>query len=517
MRRLAFTTGWKLLSRSGPVAIALAGFLMAGARASEPYYVETDESTVEVSVPRSARRGAESRQVVASTRAAAESSDRSTRPTQRGMANSSTVSSRPVTHRSVATRRSPPAGARQIESFDPARGTGRYPAARTSLHRTMAQQPTPAEEIPQPQMQGPMVHEGDVMYDNHDYGGSLPGEVFDGGYGSTPQWDGGAPYLPDVWHTKRWGITGGVEALFMRPHYSQGMGLQQITGTQPGATSLVQINGLNWPTPYQGAFRAYLGFRNLDCGDELRLSYWNFGTTSRMSAVSDESTEYCDFLCNTTANPGDTVNTSLNLQANVFDLDLIKAFCVPQPCQPACDSCDSCDSCDTCGPCAPCCPIWDVRWFAGLRFAQINHTLNSTITTANGTEAVNATSDAQFFGIGPRLGTQLRRYFAKAPRLSVYGRGATSLLVGNLKQSISNFNITPPPTLVTQDDSFNRVVPVIDLELGASWCVTERFTVSGGWLVMAWWDLGLQERVQDFDTSNILGFDGFFVRAEMVF
>ena len=196
---------------------------------------------------------------------------------------------------------------------------------------------------------------------------------------------------------------------------------------------------------------------------------------------------------------------------------MIKSFCVPQPCMPACDTCDSCGDCDSCGSCGPCCPVWDVRWFAGLRFAQINHTLASTINSADGTQVVNASSVAKFGGVGPRIGTQVRRYFDHAARWSIYGRGATSLLVGNLNQTISNFNVTAPPTLVTQTDSFNRVIPVLDVEVGASWCVTQRITLSGGWLVMAWWDLGLQERVQDFDTSNILGFDGFFFRGEMVF
>ena len=61
------------------------------------------------------------------------------------------------------------------------------------------------------------------------------------------------------------------------------------------------------------------------------------------------------------------------------------------------------------------------------------------------------------------------------------------------------------------------VLPVAELELGASWCFSPKWTVSGGWAVWSFWDLGLQERVTDFDTSNILGFDGFFVRLEGVF
>jgi hypothetical protein len=328
------------------------------------------------------------------------------------------------------------------------------------------------------------------------------------------------PYLPHLWNRKNWGITAGAEALFLRPHYSQSMGLQSITGTQETDVAQVQINGINWDNNYQGAFRGYLGLRNLNCGDEIRFSYWNFGGNSSLSAVADENTNYCDFLCNQTANPGDSIYTGLNLQLNVFDVDWIRCFTVQNPCNSCGDSCDSCVDCGSCDSCGPCCPIWDVRWFAGIRFAQINHDLNSTIladgSTIN-TTAVSATSSADFFGIGPRLGMQVRKYFAHYPNVSIFGRGAGSLLVGNLDQQITNYNITAPASLTTVTDSFNRVIPVAELEIGASYCFLPRWTVSGGWAVWSFWDLGLQERVTDFDTSNILGFDGFFVRLETIF
>lgn len=523
MRRFAFATRLLKLSRTGPLAIAMLSGMLLGTAAAEQEYEETGRSTVEVTVPKPARRSvASATRTSPGTRRTVAASTRDEREVVYESSEEMPTRTRTMPqHRSVATRRPPAPPARRIEAYeaDPrSSGRARYPYTQTAMHRASARmQPPVMEEVaPGGEMSGPAMQQGEVIYDDYQ-GGPMAGDVIQGDFGNHPTWDGGAPYLPDIWHHKRWGITAGAEALFMRSHYSQGMGLQSTTGTQPGNTALVNINGLNWPGDYVGAFRGYLGIRNLDCGDELRVSYWNFGNTENMSATSTTSTEYCDFLCNQTANPGDTINTSLNLQANVFDLDMIKSFCVPQPCMPACDSCDSCGDCDSCGSCGPCCPVWDVRWFAGLRFAQINHTLASTINSADGTQVVNASSVAKFGGVGPRIGTQVRRYFDHAARWSIYGRGATSLLVGNLNQTISNFNVTAPPTLVTQTDSFNRVIPVLDVEVGASWCVTQRITLSGGWLVMAWWDLGLQERVQDFDTSNILGFDGFFFRGEMVF
>ena len=49
-----------------------------------------------------------------------------------------------------------------------------------------------------------------------------------------------------------------------------------------------------------------------------------------------------------------------------------------------------------------------------------------------------------------------------------------------------------------------RLVPVTEIELGASWDFTERWTLSAGWFFAAWFDLGMGET----QTSNILGGNG---------
>lgn len=385
--------------------------------------------------------------------------------------------------------------------------------------------PVAEEVMPGQAMEGEVIYDGEYS-DGYMQGPAMHGEVFEGDYGGPGcaeccdggpfYWGGGLPFLPHLWHHRTWGITAGAEALFVRPHFSQPVALTATTTSQPSQTALVQYDGINWDNTYQGAFRAYLGLRNLACGDELRFSYWNFSADNNLSAIADQDTNYCDFLCNQTANPGDVIATGMSLQVNVFDLDWIKPFCVPAPCD-SCDSCGSCGDCDCCEPCGPCCPIWDVRWFAGIRFAQINRYLDSSIVTSQESTVALADSEAKFFGVGPRLGMQVRRYFDSFPRLSLYGRGSGSLLVGNLDQQINNYNATDPATQSIAINSFNRVVPVAELELGASWCFLPRWTVTGGWAAWAFWDLGIQERTVTLDTANILGFDGFFVRLETIF
>ena len=244
----------------------------------------------------------------------------------------------------------------------------------------------------------------------------------------------------------------------------------------------------------------------------------------------------------------------MGLNVNVFDLDMIKPFYMGQQSCGGCGSggcgssgsgsgncgsgncgagncgsnsgdCESgaCGSGDCgsggCGDesCGVCCPVWDLRWLAGFRFASVNHGLDSEIITTGETVAAMGQSRATYFGVGPRIGLQGRRYFGSASRLSAYAKGAGSLLVGNYDQTLRNFNITPLPTNSISTSRATRVVPVAELEAGVSWRLSPRTVLTGGWLVQSWWDLGLQETTTGNDDANILGFDGFFARAEVVF
>jgi Legionella pneumophila major outer membrane protein precursor len=339
---------------------------------------------------------------------------------------------------------------------------------------------------------------------------------------------------------RRWGATGGFEALIVRPHFSDPQGLLSTSATQGSNGSEIREESLNYDFNYLGSFRMYAGLRNCACGDEFRFSYWNFGGHDTQRGVANSTTNYCDFLCNITSQPGDRISQRVGLNVNVFDLDMFKPFYLGQSSCGGCSTCGSgdcgsgdCGSGDcgggSCGPggcgssgcggndCGqPCCPVWDLRWLGGFRFASINHGLDSQVITAGDTLAAAGQSRATYFGFGPRMGLQGRRYFG-AGRLSVYAKGAGSILVGNYDLNITNFNVTPVPTNSFSTSRATRVVPVAELETGVSWRLSPRAVLTGGWLVQSWWDLGLQETMSGNDTANILGFDGFFARAEVVF
>jgi len=309
---------------------------------------------------------------------------------------------------------------------------------------------------------------------------------------------------------RKWALSAGGEWLLLRPHFSQAVGMTETIHSEIGAREVSTQNQLNFNPGYQGAFRTYLGFRDRYCGDEVRFTFLNFNGVDSLNGTATSNTQFCDFLCNTTPNPGDSVNTRFNLGASVWDLDCIRPFYFKSPCN------------DGCGPqCHP----WDLRWFGGFRVAYINHSISSLVTDARAADNILAASSAsnKFTGFGLRMGLQARKFLGTQGRLSVYGRGAGSLLVGNDYQNVatatsSTIQVPTASYLVSRN---SRIVPVAELEVGGTWFMTPRFAVSGGWMLMSFWDLGLQETgsmsTPAFDTSNILGFDGFFVRGELVF
>ncbi len=68
-------------------------------------------------------------------------------------------------------------------------------------------------------------------------------------------------------------------------------------------------------------------------------------------------------------------------------------------------------------------------------------------------------------------------------------------------------------------------VPVTEVELGASAHLGQHATLSAGYFWAGWHDLGMSPtydyqatfQISHFDDANILGFNGFFARAEVAF
>jgi hypothetical protein len=355
---------------------------------------------------------------------------------------------------------------------------------------------------------------------SEDVGLAVPDElVSDGGDGGGCNDScGGCCNLGGLWYCS-------VDYLLVRTRMSQATAeVRETTSSDAANNTTVTDRAVQFPFKYQSSFRTTIGYRLLCCGGDIQFGYWRLnGTSGRVSdgptssggqgganpAISILSPMVPNLI--NLPNQGDNLFFSANsaVTANIFDVDFAKYLSLGGPQNP----------CDACA-----CPRWDLRWSAGVRLADVSRFDNNAYSAANGTVVVSTNIGARFVGGGPRVGLQGRRYFGQSGKFAVFARASQGLLVGDYQQNGTNVVPGLPTTTITTNAHYNfaRLVPVTDIEIGATWQIAPFTFISAGWFLQCWWDLGQGETASTgnssaLDTANILGFDGLFIRGEMLF
>jgi hypothetical protein len=158
-----------------------------------------------------------------------------------------------------------------------------------------------------------------------------------------------------------------------------------------------------------------------------------------------------------------------------------------------------------------------VNYLLGGRYANLDQDFSATFSNL-GSETVR--TDINFNGGGIRLGLEGERY-ARHSGWKIYGRGAASFVAGTFDGSYTQSQ-TFDPTVVHTDISVGRIVPILDLEIGAGWSgPAGHWHFTAGYLVSAWMNVVKTSEfikgVQQNDVSNLsdtLTFDGLVARAE---
>jgi hypothetical protein len=276
---------------------------------------------------------------------------------------------------------------------------------------------------------------------------------------------------------------------------------------------------------YNSSFSVYGGIYLPDCGGAVIFDY------TRLTSDASTSAQSVDLETNIFGpfEVDDNIEGFADVEINNYDLGFAKTIPLgcPLECGKSCgDGCDDacCDSTccgDGCGGCW--CPAWDITWMAGIRYADVNW--------ARGLDSFDPLNDFAFIdgyrttmnfdGFGGRVGLMGRRYIGRRGLVSLYARGDWSLLIGDVELE----------TLVTNaaGTAFHRkdceqIIPVTEIELGSSIHLGSNATLSAGYFLAAWHDLGMSEtytfpqfQVSHYDDGNILGFDGAFARVEIAF
>lgn len=314
------------------------------------------------------------------------------------------------------------------------------------------------------------------------------------------------------------GFFAGADFLLIRPHFSEAIAFAHGTQTP----TAYQVVGRELEFDYGPSLRVFAGYRAGNGCGEIRFTYSHFrgdvdvsadgpplgsgqffvdpfGNIVGAAAIMDPSDaryiappEDPEVLFG-----GDRIETRATVDMNVYDIDFVRPVLLR-----------------TSG--------WALSWSVGARVADVKQYYESVITDDVGDLFSRGDFAVDFLGAGPRLGFEARHHCGQACRFSVFAKGYGALLVGEYDVRSSNQVTDPFDFVASQQSSLTRTLPVMETELGISWCTTDSLTVSLGWLFHAWFDLGTSGgKFGGFfagaDDANIMSFDGLFLTADRTF
>ena len=294
-------------------------------------------------------------------------------------------------------------------------------------------------------------------------------------------------------------LFGGGDYLFIRPHFSEAVAFATVTDSlgPAGFRRIVAANELDFD--YDSSFRFFLGYHLAECAD-VRLTYWHLDADTGVTGTAGPGQTIVDPFGNLGLT-GSTIDTSASVQMNVFDLEYLRRLEYN-------------------------CAGVGFLYSAGLRFADVNQFYNSTIS-AGPVVTSDGRFDVDFTGVGPYLSLTGETGRGTRRPLSLFAKGAMSLLVGQYDLSTA---VQLPGVFGGQFADRIRTVPVLESELGMAWRPSDSIRLSAGWLFQAWFNLGTSGGTFDgerlpfapvdtafggADDADIMSFDGLFVRAEI--
>jgi hypothetical protein len=305
--------------------------------------------------------------------------------------------------------------------------------------------------------------------------------------------------LPDAECFPR--FVAGADYLLLRPSFSNSTALYEATETA-GRNA---VQSMNYGFGYASGVRGFLGY-NFSADTMGRFSYLGFGATTTVSGTAagdygggNGTAFFGPFL--TQAIPANArITSTADVDLDLYDLELARRFEIDRETDGA--------------------ARWDTAASAGIRFIDSSVRTEVDNVCPQCPDYLVFTNRA-FHGVGPRLALQGRRYLGAARRWSAFASGGAALLVGRS----SNFDsrlATETNGIDTQSVGGTLVVPNFDIALGTSWQWGPRTSISAGWMLMYFGNLGYSETIDTNLpgtevttvplTNSSLAFDGAFFR-----
>jgi hypothetical protein len=299
----------------------------------------------------------------------------------------------------------------------------------------------------------------------------------------------------------------GADYWYLRPNFSSPVAaVEQLTVVDPNTNASVRTTrAVDYDIGYDSTFRVFGGYRWGECGEALQFSYWQVDTgESFTSQPATQSLFFAGIEEVLADGPGEVLRSNFDVKLDVFDIEYTKRIPVRKG-----------------GPssCGQCCPAWDWAWSLGARIADFERHHSASVADGNGVVLATGDVERNFTGAGPRAGIEGRRYFGDGSKWSAYGATHWSLLLGDFENSTIRRGGNTSD--IGQQD-FIRTVPVMEIEVGLARQIGCNTLFSAGYQFQAWWELGGFDTILVGDcecqtSSNVLSFDGLFVRLEHTF
>jgi hypothetical protein len=169
-------------------------------------------------------------------------------------------------------------------------------------------------------------------------------------------------------------------------------------------------------------------------------------------------------------------------------------------------------------------PRFALNYSVGARYGQLTQQFGQIGNFASPTGTVNTTTNVKFHGGGFRFGLDGMQRLGRT-RFGVYGKSYLSLLFGQFRSNYLQFNETTTATEAASNWNDQRVVPVLDYEIGLNWTSCNgHWRFSAGYYTAFWFNIvSTPQWVQavqnsDFvDLGETLAFDGLVSRLEFRF
>jgi hypothetical protein len=131
-------------------------------------------------------------------------------------------------------------------------------------------------------------------------------------------------------------------------------------------------------------------------------------------------------------------------------------------------------------------PDWDMRWWAGIRFADVY--FDSSAASA----ALSQSESNTFYGVGPHAGLEVQRRLGTAG-LELFARADGAMVFGQVRQRYTEAVSGPGgETAVNDRFSHTQPVPYMALQAGVVWRPPQeqRLSVALGYTIERWWEVG---------------------------